>query len=276
MILKAGTYKFNYDLDVSNIPTNTQPFNCILQYRFNDGNIYTDECSDFCITLNNNIICIEAWINRLDVGINLYSNPVPEESKDYYIDNWAMGYAPSVTFPDDIDVDDAFGTWFKPNTDYNLINTPTLTRKFSLLYLGETVKKIGSKVFKKLTTEEPTESIVGTWVFNDTVTEIPTQDKSDGVHPNCAKLFCVNFTHEGSYIGENTSCIGISQVSVDTSLGFQKSSAMFSSAYSYTDNTWTLDKYKTITITSNNSTNYSGEDTTESFLTWLKANATKL
>lgn len=120
--------------------------------------------------------------------------------------------------------------------------------KFTKLNLGDVVASGSGRVFKKLSTEsaEPTDSIVGTWVFNDTL--------DMGVYQYIRNTIYFDFVSNGiSY----------------TSLEFRNMAGELMKYGSTTvyDEGWTDQSYRTITINSI-------PDNVD-FAEWLKANATK-
>ena len=136
-----------------------------------------------------------------------------------------------------------------------------MAKKFTKLFLGDVVKTIGSKSYRKLTTEQPVveDELQGTWVFNDYI-DIGT-----------------TFNYNVNFINDSVSYTNL-YVSYSTTKGYRLHYANASSDkityvhFELTGEIWWLnDKYKTITITSKLAEVTNGAE----LLTWLKANATK-
>lgn len=131
-----------------------------------------------------------------------------------------------------------------------------MAKKFTKLFLGDVVKTVGSKVFKKLITEQPKDdTIVGTWLFNEYI------------NVNGAAWYAVDFTSNGTtYIAMSDKRSETSSVH-DMSLKYFKSATSYDTAFSGGSEAFTKEAYRTINITT--------EPTDEEFIAWLKANATK-
>lgn len=153
--------------------------------------------------------------------------------------------------------DETFITWLQANA------TKQETKVLKRLYLGDVVKSFGTKQLRKLTTvkpEEPAESIVGTWVFNDTVNLSPVDvsysisgSLQTGYNFDAIKIKLFLSSNDGNaywYLTYNLVDVGDVGVYSD-------------------EEGWGNVNDKTITITG-------GADiTNETLITWLKANATK-
>ena len=62
-----------------------------------------------------------------------------------------------------------------------------MAKKFTKLTIGDIAQTIGSRVFKKLTTEQPKDdTIVGTWLFNEFI------------NVNGGAWYAVDFTSNGT------------------------------------------------------------------------------
>ena len=142
------------------------------------------------------------------------------------------------------------------------------------LYLGDVVKSFGTKQLRKLTTEKPQEdSIVGTWVFNDiidfsifdnisTVFNIVfSTEEHDYIELKCSYITALSTPHWRMYYTRYYSGTNTSSDTVYLETWESKGSG-FGTAEAH-------QVYKTINITG-------GDDiANETFITWLKANATK-
>ena len=127
-----------------------------------------------------------------------------------------------------------------------------MSKVLKRLYLGDVVKSFGTKQLRKLTTEKPQEeSIIGTWVFKDTITQLPSDVKysitfeCNGVEYNSLANYWSGNAQLFTYYGTTTKY-----------------------AYSHKFDEWQGD-YQTITITGGVDIN------NETFANWLKANAVK-
>lgn len=167
----------------------------------------------------------------------------------------------------------------------------SMAKIFKKLFSGDTVATYDGKVVKTLTTEEPTDSIVGTWVLNDTVNLPNTVFNISGsfyVYNNAQNKF---FTVALEKIHNS-----------NTNTNVFLTGSSFSNAYYYDTDYYTLPsltgdyitaylgssrgyfnkttetglKLRTFEITNATSTDTSGNDNTNQCLTWLKANATKI
>lgn len=129
-----------------------------------------------------------------------------------------------------------------------------MAKKFTKLFLGDVVHTVGSKVFRKLTTEQPIveDELQGTWVFNQSIT---------------GDYFLINV----SFISNNTQYERIyNEPDNSESLNYYNS-AGYTEVYIYYMGSWTNEAYRTINITSKLAEVENGEE----LLAWLKANATK-
>ena len=139
-----------------------------------------------------------------------------------------------------------------------------MSKVLKRLYLGDVVKSFGTKQLRKLTTEEPTESIVGTWVFNDVlVIDIPTTEFNI--------TFTANTTENETGGVEGYELIKVGNYSTWYALSYRPIGSTFIGNWYESDaGGWKYNPQgKTITITG-------GKDiTNETFKTWLKSNATK-
>lgn len=137
-----------------------------------------------------------------------------------------------------------------------------MAKKFTKLFLGDVVKTVGSRVFRKLTTEQPVveDELQGTWVLNDTL------DIEDWTE----EIYVVNFVSNSTNYGKLW--VGFySDAEVDY-VRYSVADASFGQSVEvYEDTSWNNNAYKTINITSKLSEVENGE----ALLTWLKANATK-
>ena len=136
------------------------------------------------------------------------------------------------------------------------------------LYLGDVVKSFGTKQLRKLTTEEPitdTYGIIGTWVFNSSISYsyfiVYIDFECNG--KEYKRMDFSNYSY-GKLLEYNTQSAGGSYTST-TAYGF----------YSSSNKKWFSNTYKTITITNIDLTSPWYDSYFETFVTWLKANATK-
>lgn len=163
----------------------------------------------------------------------------------------------------------------------------SVTRKFTRLYKDDTIKTLGSKVLLKLTTEEPQESIVGTWKLNstiysydgnsETVVKLKINTSFNGIDYGVQMLL-----YGGNYKvnGMPTSTVMAIVKASTTGLQYYESRSRDSSSgrivvledgeFSYYEvGTNEYNNHIVFTITG-------GEDVeNEALITWLKANATK-
>ena len=132
-----------------------------------------------------------------------------------------------------------------------------MAKIFTKLFFGDVVKTVGSRVFRKLTTEQLVveDELQGTWVFNDTLTLSTAVDYS------------VNFTSNGVSYTLLTVWHADSVMPRPRDLYYTNSDVEFQVYY----NVWHNQAYKTINITSKLAEVENGTD----LLAWLKENATK-
>ena len=249
-------------------------------------------------------IIIQSTSNNSTFPIVMYDYPTLGNSQDSYrteynkqsgvwvsfaiVDGSGHGYIPTqssdmelirtIIINSDV-TNTAFITWLKANAT-KVEETPeqpeTPTKKFTRLYIGETVYSSKGKRFRKLqdteyvepSEPEETESIIGTWVFED-ILDFSVYDE-DPIF-NTSATVAIDFTSNG----ENYNELGIYEF---TASGWSISYQGDVNAYSvYSENksphwNWqSVDtKYHIIEITG-------GADIeNETFITWLKANATKV
>ena len=144
-----------------------------------------------------------------------------------------------------------------------------MSKVLKRLYLRDVVKSFGTKRLRKLTTEKPQEdSIIGTWVFNETLN---TDNAPLG--SNYFKFVSNNLTFDYLLIMSNLTINGRELYAMGYEFTeTQTDGTMGRRVYYFTPRTtdnfvgWTDEAYRTITIT---------EAPSEAFATWLKANATK-
>ncbi len=127
-----------------------------------------------------------------------------------------------------------------------------MSKVLKRLYLGDVVKSFGAKQLRKLTTEEPMESIVGTWMFNDRVDVSSTYG---------------NWNISYSFVDSSGKTVTYTRINVSNSKYAIYYYIGASSITAYSGGAWNNANYQTITILE--------EPTDETFITWLKANATK-
>ena len=265
MLLKAGTYRFNDNINFDIEPNVNNYYKLKFSNEVGSGSIDFDVI--YIYVQSEDIQYGQSWAGEYDA----------------YIDNQWLDDYQTVRFVYDEEVDDTFGTWFISNTNYNEVNaTPLATIEYNgqtiaQLNAGETAtlscegKKMASDVVVKVNkVEEPVDdSIVGTWVFNESLSleqlnipsgiysenhvELIFTERSDGAHDR--------ITFEGD---------------VNGNIGLQYSG----SPYNVYDGGWDDEIYRTITIYSDvlsiRADHTSTPDFDEKdFITWLKANATK-
>ena len=130
-----------------------------------------------------------------------------------------------------------------------------MAKKFTKLFLGDVVKTIGSKSYRKLTTEQPVvqDELQGTWVFNDTV--------DNRSYPNGLMVFTSNgIEYKTLTVWKD------SEAPRTPPIYYVDTTDVYTTVYNGTTG-WVDSAYKTITITT--------KPTDEEFIAWLKANATK-
>lgn len=138
-----------------------------------------------------------------------------------------------------------------------------MSKVLKRLYLGDVVKSFGTKQLRKLTTEEPTESIVGTWVFNDTLSYTKFY------------IYGLNFS---AYGNDGTKYDFYRMKFDDDSFKYQDKQGLAYHMFVTSTSSWhsNVDKYgKAITIHSEPGENLYVTPDYQTFITWLKANATK-
>jgi hypothetical protein len=124
-----------------------------------------------------------------------------------------------------------------------------MAKIFTKLNLADIVATSGGKSFRKLSTEEPKESVIGTWVFNS---DWSPSSLAVGTYYINASLTTQYGTQEITYI--------------------QRSSGSGGGTYLYTSGSSIKNYSGTESITI-----HSGDDVTnETLILWLKANATKV
>ena len=129
---------------------------------------------------------------------------------------------------------------------------------FTKLNIGDVVASSGGKCFKKLTTEQPQDdSIVGTWVFNETISfDIFGHYYIEGII-STGYSFTEIFLNQASSTGDHWMQYYLPAIS--------------SYVKAYTVNKgWGNTKDRTITISGGSDISNSG------FISWLKANAIKV
>lgn len=132
-----------------------------------------------------------------------------------------------------------------------------MSKVLKRLYLGDVVKSFGTKQLRKLTTEKPQEdSIIGTWVFNDSL------DFSSFSENWYADFNFTNGSTVYPYCGYNH----FGENSEYNKLVYYNADGSGITVYKLGSG-WVAQAYKTITIETET------EDTF--FISWLKANATK-
>lgn len=143
-----------------------------------------------------------------------------------------------------------------------------MAKIFKKLFIGDTVKIIGNKVFKKLTTEKPQDdSIVGTWVFNDVLQPYPVAEN-------------VTFNVDFSAIKNNgeEQQYNVFDVSYAVQYGYGDTWSFYYRLYDRNTLSANVQAYTTTTNTwgINKSITFNSDIDDVTFKTWLKANATKL
>ena len=106
--------------------------------------------------------------------------------------------------------------------------------------------------------------IVGTWVFNDEITNLAEPGENIDIAINLMSYESFDF-NGGQY--HTLYFDGISSY-----LGYSRNGPG-ATAYDFITNTWSAEGYKTIVILGESTSEAS---TNEAFITWLKANATKV
>ena len=166
MLIEAGTYRWN---DVLNIP------------------FYDDTDFPFIYETPNSIVITDdislemgtpAHFSNVGFGVTLFDgNPIgikyetDADSYTVYTEEYGWnafyelvslmvdekpefkGYGQIITITEDKYVPTNFGLW--ANENWQEYSEQTITKKFTRLYIGNTVATAGSKCFKRLTTEEP-------------------------------------------------------------------------------------------------------------------------
>lgn len=165
---------------------------------------------------------------------------------------------------------------------------------FKKLSVGDTVASSGTRVFKKLTTDamNPTSrGIVGTWVFNDTLTEFPifddtVEDSYNENYCNLARYINVDLAYYGTRELKPNRQLAMYNLTIDAYGGetvFLGSQSLAPIPFYYYEtntyresNEWSENAYNELTFLATSTfTNYSGVDVSDKFYEWLKANATK-
>ena len=151
-------------------------------------------------------------------------------------------------------------------------------KKFTRLYLGDVAYSSNGKRFRKLQTEEyvepsepsepeETESVIGTWKFNDVV-DFSAWDDNHPATTSPAVYVYIDFISNGSTY--NT--FFMSESSLGWGIGYLGETNVHGVCHTQNSKYWTNKdvNYQTIEITG-------GADIeNETFITWLKANATKI
>ena len=135
---------------------------------------------------------------------------------------------------------------------------------FKKLFLGDTVATSGTKVFKKLTTEEPQDdSIVGTWVFNQ-----PWYAPSSYGKFNIN--FDIYFSYNDSHYAGTKLCVGYNNGGFISGDSAENRFSVNDSISGYWVNFSGTSSYQLTLVI------HGGSDIDNVNLkTWLKANATK-
>ena len=131
-------------------------------------------------------------------------------------------------------------------------------KKFTRIYSGAVAYSNGGKCFRKLQNteyvEESTDSIIGTWYFNKTISS--ADFSPPGISFVCGTTTCTDMGKLVKITGET----GIFLV-------YRLSASSVAHAYNFTTNTWENEIYRTVT--------FSTESASEEFIAWLRANAVK-
>lgn len=120
IILKAGTYRFNENIEHTTID---ETFNYQIDTTdgvFNGTRIYSgNDAGGYQLSFSLDI-------NGYNTSLALYQNP-PITTTTY----WADGYnSRRITIPE-VEVSDTFGTWYIANTNYNEVNAPSQVYDFT-------------------------------------------------------------------------------------------------------------------------------------------------
>ncbi|MBQ8248083.1 MAG: hypothetical protein IJZ42_13225 [Lachnospiraceae bacterium] len=263
-VIEAGTYRFNdvlSGLDSFTYVEGDSVYEYIVYLNFiNDGNPYTDSEYDFI-----DIITDEAKSNY---GVQ-YGRLLEGDEKSYlpvYTQSggWSNAEYQPLTLPNDVEVDNTFGSWFAANTKrvIEVDELPTEDIDTEVLYSVEDVlyKYENDTWFTYVDGAwaeyvEADDSIVGTWVFSETISPLSTS------------IYDVQFTTQYLSSGVVSEFSQIKFVSYPSkTMYYVTSSGNPATAY-YSTNTWAYEEMRTITILS--------EPTDSTFIAWLKANATK-
>ena len=193
-----------------------------------------------------------------------------------------------------------FADWLKANaTKEGEIPAPpeTPTKQFIRLYKGYTVAKSGTKIFKRLTTEEA----VGTYLLNETLSALPpNKELTSNSYYYCYKIdgYLQRNNYKFNQIGHRRvwSAVAIGdRISIGTNAGYDTTGhyRYYSNASADPDSisgyslsadsirwgnsaTYVYDKNSDIGIQLRLLTITGGDDINdERFISWLKANTTK-
>ena len=135
-----------------------------------------------------------------------------------------------------------------------------MAKIFTKLNLADIVATSGGKSFRKLSTED--DSIIGTWLFNNTLTMSPIWRLSE-IASNAYGAM-----KHSSYNGSNIDAMSI------TSTGWSIHTKQGLSAWPYSSGKWQSGWEKQLEIYDTSIIETYADY--EKFVTWLKANATKV
>lgn len=147
MILKAGTYRFNDVLTITDSHNMTYlnfTYNGVQCNEINVG--YTDgEVSD-----GSDILLYDRYSSLEFYGLNgdyylIYANGSISQNNEILVQGtgYKVDTPVDIIITADIEVDDAFGECFIANTDYNEINPPA-TPLATIEYNGETIAQLNA------------------------------------------------------------------------------------------------------------------------------------
>lgn len=130
-----------------------------------------------------------------------------------------------------------------------------MSKVLKRLCLGDVVKSFGTKQLRKLTTEKPqTESVIGTWVFNENV--------DFSMLTNLYDRWYIDFISSDVEFDSLRANKNVSAVTYEQNLQNNYSA--------YTNGEWQTNSLRTIIINGGDDVNNA------TFVSWLKANATKI
>ena len=143
-----------------------------------------------------------------------------------------------------------------------------MAKKFTKLYLGILVHTVGSRVFRKLTTEQPVveDELQGTWVLNATPQGV-------GI-PSDTSVYSLDFTTNGQQGFTISTTEGNRLKITDITYNLVTSLVPLpvqNDVTVYNGSSWSNDNYRTIQINSKLEEVTNGA----SLLDWLTINATK-